>query len=155
MTLAVPDTDVQEIAQIRLSDEDWGELLSLTELQRAFVFEYVKDLNGTRAAKRAGYQGPDSTLAVRGSTLVRHPKINPLIRKLTKATADEMGITKEYLIARLEEVAADAALAGNHAAANSTLRTLAQLRGDMVEQVQHDHRVVQVVINDVDVKELR
>ena len=155
MTAELATTESSEIAQIRLSVEDWKVLDSLTALQRAFVFEYIRDMNGTRAAKRAGYKGGDEVLAVKASELRKHPKVNPLIRKLTAATADEMGVTKEWIVARLEELAADAAMAGNHGAANSALRTLAQLRGDMIERVEHDHRIVQVVINDVSVEDLR
>ena len=155
MTLAVPDSEAREIAQIRLSGEDWEALNGLTGKQRAFVFEYLKDLNATRAAERAGYAGNDSALAVRGSMLRRHPVVNPLIRKLTAATADELGLTSEYIMLQIEENAYAAALEGNHAAANAAWRTLAQLRGDMIERVDVTSRQLVVHVNGIEVEALK
>ncbi len=153
--LAVPDPDVQEIAQIRLSGEDWDDLNQLTGKQRAFVFEYVCDLNATRAAERAGYAGNENAWAVRGSMLLRHPTVNPLVRKLTAATADEMGYTREFILAKLEGVALAATADGQHAAATSAYRTMAQLRGDMIERVDMTSRQLVVHVNGVDVEDLK
>ena len=151
-SLAVP-TESSEIAQIRFSEEDWAALDSLTKKQRAFVLEYPVDFNGAAAAKRAGYQGNDAALAVTASRLLRHPKVNPLIRLLTSSTADEMGYTREWLLKQIDEVAAELRARGDSAV--PALALIAKLRGDMIERVEHDHRVVQVVINDVSVEDLK
>ena len=157
--LAIPDPDVHQIAQDRLDGEDWAALESLTEKQRAFVLEYVIDLNATRAAQRAGYagskDGSDAAWGVRGSLMLRHPVISPLVRKLTAATADEMGYTREFILKRLEGVAEAATAEGQHATAASVYRTMAQLRGDMVERVQQDVRVLSVQLHNVDMEGLR
>ncbi len=179
--LAVSDTESSEIAQIRLSEEDWVQLNGLTVKQRAFVFEYPKDFNGTRAAERAGYAGREAALAVRGSMLLRHPKVNPLIRKLTAATADEMGITREYLLAKIDEVAEltlrgepymlereDGTLVAvtdangdqvyyNRSPQNTlkAMELLAKLRGDMIERSEVTTRSIEIRINDVDLEDLR
>jgi phage terminase small subunit len=178
--LAVPDPEASEIAQDRLSRDDWAALESLTDKQRAFVFEYMLDMNGTRAAQRAGYAGGDDALAVRGSMLMRHPVVNPLIRKLTAGTADEMGYTREWIIDRLEEIVSrvmegvpkvhvtkdgdmfevkddegNTVREWQPGAAKGALELLARLRGDMVERVEHDVRHVVVQVNGVDVEDLR
>jgi phage terminase small subunit len=51
----------------------------LTERQRRFVQEYLRDLNGTQAAIRAGYSPRGAS--VRGSKLSRHPLIAAEVEK--------------------------------------------------------------------------
>lgn len=53
----------------------------LTFKQHAFVREYLVDFNATRAARRAGYNGDDNTLAVIGSRNLRNPKIRKIVNK--------------------------------------------------------------------------
>ncbi len=178
MSALVP-SEASEIAQDLFSAADYEALEGLTVKQRAFVVEYPRDFNGTRAAERAGYQGNDESLAVTGARLLRHRQVNPLIRKLTAATADEMGITRESLIARIDEVASRA-MAGapkvhvtkdgdmfevkddegntitewQPAAVTRALETLAKLRGDMIERVDVTQRTVEIRINGADLKDL-
>lgn len=67
--------------------------MSLTNKQKAFIEEYLKDYNATRAAERAGYGGDDSTLAAIGSENLRKPKIASRIRhrlRESAMTADEV-----------------------------------------------------------------
>ena len=149
---------------------------SCTPKQRAFIAEYPKDMNATLAAKRAGYAGDDNALAVQGSRLIRHHKANPLIRKLTAATADEMGITREYLLDRIDAVATRAQEGAPKILANGTvakddegnviyewspqgaaraLELLAKLRGDMIERKEVDVRVVELRVNGVEMGDLR
>ena len=158
MSSDLATTDSSEIAQIRFSDEDWEQLNSLTPLQRAFVLEYPKDLNARAAAERAGYQGGPSAQAVRGFQLMRHPVANPLIRKLTAASFDELGITSEWVAAKMYQLferITESEEDWSPQVAKGLLDSLAKLRGDLLERVEHDHRIVQVVINDVSVEDLR
>ncbi len=151
MTLQSPES--HQIAQVRFTAEDWEELNTLTAKQRAFVLEYPKDFNGTRAAKRAGYRASsDSALGARGWQLLRHPKVNYLVRKLTAATADEMGITKEWLLNEIQEVAGEMRERGESSA--KELALLAKLRGDMIERVDVTQRTVEIRINGADLKDL-
>ena len=69
----------------------------LTGLQRAFIDEWFKDFNGTRAAERAGYQGDDNVLAYVASTNLRKPKIKAEIERRWAAH----GVTAEEVIATL------------------------------------------------------
>jgi len=71
----------------------------LTGLQTAFAEEYVKDFNGTRAARRAGYKGNDVTLASLAHTLLKMPKIRAHWRSLMRGRA--MGA--EEALARMSD----------------------------------------------------
>ncbi len=178
-SLAVPDTEAHQIAQFRLEAKDWDALGGLTGKQQAFVWEYLKDMNATRAADRAGYAGGEGKLAVRGHLLMRHPIVNPLIRKLTAATADEMGITREYVLSRIREVeqrimagapkvhvtkdgdmfevkddAGNTIQEWSPQAATQALATLAKLRGDMIDRVDVTTRSIEIKINGTDLKDL-
>ncbi len=155
---ALARTDSPEIAQIQFSEEDWETLGSLTAKQRAFVLEYPKDLNARAAARRAGYSGNDNTLSQRGFELMRHPVCNPLIKKLTAASFDELGITSEWVAVKMYQLferITESEEEWSPQVAKGLLDSLAKLRGDLLETVQHDHRIVQVVINDVSVEDLR
>ncbi len=152
MTLAKPAPEGPEIAPVRFSEEDWDALNALTGKQRAFVLEYPKDMNGTRAAGRAGYAGNVETWQVMGSRLLRHPKVNYLIRKLTAATADEMGITREWLLKEVQDTAARLEERGDSPV--PALSLLARLRGDLIERVDVTSRSLVVTVNGVDAKEL-
>lgn len=67
--------------------------MSLTNKQKAFIEEYLKDYNATRAAERAGYGGDDGTLAAIGCENLKKPKIASRIRQRLREsamTADEV-----------------------------------------------------------------
>jgi len=53
----------------------------LTPKQRAFVREYLVDFNATQAARRAGYQGDENSLAVIGSRNIRNPQVQKTVNK--------------------------------------------------------------------------
>lgn len=55
-----------------------------TDWEYSFATEYVKDFNGTQAAKRAGHQGNDNVLAVTASRLLRNSKVQGYIRDLLR-----------------------------------------------------------------------
>lgn len=56
-------------------------MAGLTTKQGAFVEEYLKDFNATKAAQRAGYSGIDSTLAATGSRLLTRPHVHAQLEK--------------------------------------------------------------------------
>ena len=145
-----------ETALDRFTPADWADLESLTERQRRFVFEYPTDFNATAAAGRAGYRGDDNALGVQGHRVLRHRKAGPLVRKLSAFTADELGITREKILSRLDELSQRALddFENPHAAAKA-LELLAKLRGDMIERRQVEGRTVAITINDVDMEDLR
>lgn len=59
----------------------------LTGKQKKFVSEYAICLNGTEAARRAGYTGDDATLAVTASRLLRNAKVMAAYDELLKESA--------------------------------------------------------------------
>lgn len=156
MTLA--RTEDSEIAQIRFSDEDRAALDLLTAKQRAFVLEYPKDFNATRAAERAGYAGPENNWSRRGWQLLRHPECNVLIRKLTAASFDELGITSEWVAVKmvqlLERVTSEDVL-WSPQVAKGLLDSLAKLRGDLIDKVDVTSRQLVVHVNGIEVEALK
>ena len=69
-----------------------------------FAQEFVKDLNGTKAAERVGCKHP----GVKGSQLVAIPVVSARISELQAAVAERNEITVDGIAAQLDE---DGALA--------------------------------------------
>ena len=77
----------------------------LTDKQRAFVEEYVKDYNGTAAYKRAGYDARTYAAAAAGATaLLKNPKISPLINEAIEDRKRRNCITQDYVLTTLREI---------------------------------------------------
>jgi len=154
LSLEIDGPDV-EVA-VQWADEDHKVFESLTVKQRRFVLEYLLDFNQTRAVKRAGYKTANDKYASRlGNAMLRHPKIGPLIVKASQQTADEMGITRGWLLDRVRNLAADAEKNGDRVGASRAYALLAKLRGDMIERKEVDMKVVQLQVNGVDLGDLR
>lgn len=64
----------------------------LSDQQRLFVHEYMIDLNGTKAAIRAGYA--EKTAAARASRLLRTPKIKAYRDALMQERFEAIGVDK-------------------------------------------------------------
>ena len=75
----------------------------LNNKQRKFIAEYLKDQNATQAAIRAGYAKKDAD--VQGPRLLGNVSIKAEIDKLMTACAESAGVTREYIVAGLKEVA--------------------------------------------------
>ena len=67
-----------------------------------FAREYVKDLNGTRAAIAAGYG--EKGAHVRASQLLRNRKVQGLLAKLTKKHADKLDLSAEKVLSELSRM---------------------------------------------------
>ena len=67
-----------------------------------FTREYVKDLNGTRAAIAAGYG--EKGAHVRASQLLRNRKVQGLLAKLTKKHADKLDLSAEKVLSELSRM---------------------------------------------------
>lgn len=78
----------------------------LTTKQAAFVEEYLKDFNATKAAQRAGYSGVDSTLAATGSRLLKNDKV---AEKVAQRLCESAMSTDEALRILAEQIRADVA----------------------------------------------
>ena len=67
----------------------------LTARERAFVREYLVDLNGTRAAIRANYS--EKSAASQASRLLRKPEIRAYRDALLQEQFDAIGVTKHSI----------------------------------------------------------
>ncbi len=67
-----------------------------------FAREYVKDLNGTRAAIATGYA--KKSAHVTASQLLSNPKVKELLAELTKKHADKLDLTAEKVLSELSSM---------------------------------------------------
>ena len=74
----------------------------MNERQKRFCDEYLKDLNGTQAAIRAGYSAKTATVIANEN--LRKPYIKAYIEEKQKELADKNLITKEELIKDLIKI---------------------------------------------------
>jgi phage terminase small subunit len=74
---------------------------NLTNKQQVFIEEYLQCFNATEAARRAGYQGNNSTLGVVGFENLRKPKIAEKIAQRLQ----ERAMSADEVITRLAEQA--------------------------------------------------
>ncbi len=80
----------------------------LTAKQRAFVREYLLDLNATQAAIRAGYS--EKTACEQGSRLLANVNVAAAIEKAKASRAERTQIDADWLLKRLaDEAVADIA----------------------------------------------
>lgn len=83
-------------------------MAGLNPKQLRFVDEYLVDLNGTRAAIRAGYS--PKTAEVQASRLLSHVKVSEAITERKVARSERTTINADWVLARLaEEAVADMA----------------------------------------------
>lgn len=75
----------------------------LTPRQARFVDEYLVDLNATQAAIRAGYSA--SSADVNGSRMLGNAKVARAIAEKTEKRSQATGLTAEYVVNSLMEVA--------------------------------------------------
>jgi phage terminase small subunit len=75
----------------------------LTPKQAMFVIEYLKDLNATQAAIRAGYS-EDSAYSI-GEENLKKPEISTAIQEQMDCRAQRTLVTADFVVAGLREVA--------------------------------------------------
>lgn len=71
----------------------------LTARERAFVRQYLVDLNGTQAAIRVGYS--EKTAASQASRLLRKPDVQAYRDALLQEQFDAIGVTKHSIAAEV------------------------------------------------------
>ena len=74
--------------------------MALTSKQKAFVQEYLIDLNATQAARRAGYKNPEI-----GRQLITNHNVSSAIQAALKAREKRTEVTQDYVITKLREIA--------------------------------------------------
>lgn len=73
--------------------------MALTAKQKAFVQEYLVDLNATQAARRAGYKNSEI-----GRQLLTNTNVSSAIQTALKAREKRTEVTQDYVIAKLREI---------------------------------------------------
>lgn len=74
----------------------------LTEKQKRFVQEYLKDLNATQAAIRAGYS--ERTASAVGYENLRKPQIEKALAEAMQQRCERTKIDADYVLKRLVEI---------------------------------------------------
>lgn len=77
--------------------------MALTNKQRRFVDEYLKDLNATQAAIRAGYS--EKTAGQIGERLLKKVEIQQAISERMKEREQRTGITQDRVLSELAKIA--------------------------------------------------
>ncbi|EFE7673776.1 terminase small subunit [Escherichia coli] len=77
-------------------------MAKLTDKQELFACEYLKDLNGTQAAIRAGYS--EKTANEQASRLLANVNVQKFVAELKTARVEQTGIDAAYVLRRLVEI---------------------------------------------------
>ncbi|EGO7966271.1 terminase small subunit [Escherichia coli] len=77
-------------------------MAKLTYKQELFAREYLKDLNGTQAAIRAGYS--EKTANEQASRLLANVNVQKFVAELKSARVEQTGIDAAYVLRRLVEI---------------------------------------------------
>lgn len=93
----------------------------LGEKQKRFVREWLVDMNGTRAAVRAGYS--EKSAANTASRLMKDAAVQSYRDELLKAKFDELGITRHSLAVEVYEMMQKCKGGTPHMVWNSDTRT--------------------------------
>lgn len=93
----------------------------LGEKQKRFVREWLIDMNGTRAAIRAGYSAKSA--ANTASRLMKDPDVQAYRNELLKAKFDELGITRYSLAVEVYEMMQKCKGGTQHMVWNSDTKT--------------------------------
>lgn len=75
----------------------------MTDKQTVFVQEYLKDMNATQAAKRAGYS--QHTASAIGAENLTKPEIKQAIDTAMNERAERTELTQDYVLHSLQEIA--------------------------------------------------
>lgn len=107
----------------------------LNEKNARFVAEYLKDLNATQAAIRAGYS--QRTAKQQGSRLLTKAAIRDAIAKGQQKVARKAEITTDSLTGELEEARTLARKRGQISAMVAATMGKAKITGKVIERHKH------------------
>lgn len=92
----------QHSCRARNYEPEDGQTAKLTIRQRKFVLEYLIDLNGMRAAMRAGYA--ESGAHTEASRLLKNPKVVAALNEERQRLEQRTEMDVEWVLLRLREV---------------------------------------------------
>lgn len=108
--------------------------MALTPKQDRFIQEYLKDLNATQAAIRAGYS--EKTASEVGYENLRKPQIAAEIDKRQAVIGYENDITVEWLLGEMKATYMEARQSGELTAANKSLEMMGKHKGMFKERME-------------------
>ncbi len=112
--------------------------MPLTKLQERFLAEYLVDLNGTKAAIRAGYS--EASAASTASDLLKKPEIRAVVQTVSATALERAGVTLDRVVTELARIGF------------ANIRDVVQWKGDVLSQIidEDDPDIVHLThINDV------
>lgn len=107
-------------------------LAALTEKQRNFCYEFLKDLNASRAVVRAGYNSKNPQ--VQGAELKKHPGVKAALEYLQKDRMDKMNVDAAFVLDKIIKSIDRAEKKGNEAAVLRGAELLAKHLGMFVDR---------------------
>lgn len=107
----------------------------LNPKQKRFVEEYLKDLNATQAAIRAGYS--KKTAHSQGPRLLDHVGVSEAIQKGQKKLSEKAEISVAWVIEQLQNNHIKANVSEDFNASNKALELIGKHLGAFIERVQH------------------
>ncbi len=112
--------------------------------QRAFTWEYAQDHNGAAAAVRAGYAEGRAKQTARD--LLLRPDVVGEVAKLDAVTAEELGVTKLWIMSVLKRLV-EGSLTGEFPATVGVrgAESLAKMSGLLVERSESVSREWKVI----------
>lgn len=78
-----------------------GGRMALTDKQKRFVEEYLKDLNATDAYKRAGYSAKGNAAEVNASRMLRNAKVADAVKVAQKERSERSEVTQDWVLETL------------------------------------------------------
>ena len=123
--------------------------MALNPKQQRFITEYLKDLNATQAAIRAGYS--EKTARAIGHRLLTKDDIKDAVQKAQDARSRRTELSADWVIHRLRKEATRTDEGASHGARVSALKLLGQHLGMFRDRVEvtglggdgaviHEHR---------------
>ncbi len=109
--------------------------VSLTLKQKAFADHWILTRNCLASYKHAyDWKGTDANAYNEGVLLRNHVRVSAYIIENLEYQMDKMGVTPEWIMERLSQEAVGAASDGARA---TNLKTMAQIRGMLVQKIEH------------------
>lgn len=109
--------------------------MALSLKHQAFVDEYLKDHNITRAALKAGYS--EKTARVSGSRLLTRADIQAVVRERATKASELADVTVASVLRKIEDLYAAAMTAGQYSAAAKAI----EMQGRYLAMFTDNHRV--------------
>jgi phage terminase small subunit len=130
---------------------------TLTEKQKRFANEYLKDLNALQAYMRAGYTAKNPNVAGASSNrLLKNANVQHYIKEQQEKLQKESEITQAWVLKNLVEMFEknkDCLLPGSAAAANKALELIGKHIGMFTDKLVHSGKIQEeITIEECDTK---